>query len=151
MKMRLLFALLMAAAIGPLQAGPGADAGPALRITSPDHPATWEVGFNDKVGQALRWSERDGMLYLDVTYSRITYTDTTPPSDFKTYTVAFPGVQMDPAGNLYTLNDRKQKVVIGSRATGPFGKQIALARGVDLSAHRHQGHLNASLVIGNAR
>lgn len=149
MNSKLLAVILIVAAAGGLQAGTQQAPVPGFTIVSPDHPGTWEVAFNDKVGQSLRWS--DGGLVLDVTYSRITYTDTIPASDFKTYTVTFPGVMLDAGGNLYVLDSQKRKIIIGSRAGGPFGKQIHLASGVELSAHRRDGRLNAALVIGNAR
>ncbi len=152
MKIKLLAVFLVMAAVGRLQAGTQTEASPAgFKIASPDHPATWEVGFNDKVAQSLKWSESDGKLVLDVTYSRITYTDTIPPSDFKTYRVTFPGVMLDVYNNLYVLNGQKQKIVIGTRTGSPFGMQVALKDGVRLSAHRHDGRLNAMLVVGNAR
>jgi hypothetical protein len=151
MKIKLLMLVVIAAAIGSLQAGTGAVGSPGFSIVSPDHPATWEVGFNDKVAQRLRWSESEGGLLLDVTYSLITYTDTIPPSDFKTYTVAFPGVSMDGDGRLFVLDNHKHKIIIGSRTGGPFGTQVALNRSVELSAHRRNGRLNAMLVIKNAR
>ena len=160
MNIKLLLFVIITAAIGSLQAGteviPAATQffAPATRgftIVSPDHPATWEVGFNDKVGQDLKWSEREGKLVLDVTYSRITYTDTIPPSDFKTYRVTFPRVSLDAYGQLYVLDKHGQKIIIGSRASGPFGRQVALNKGVLLSAHRRNGRINAMLVVRNAR
>jgi hypothetical protein len=151
MKMKLLALLFIISAAGGLQAGTEAGASTGLRIASPDHPATWEVGFNDKVGQSLRWSESEGRLLLDVTYSRITYTDTIPPSDFRTYTLVFPGVSLDGDGNFFVLNNQKQKIVIGCWTKGPFGKQVTLNRGFSFSAHRQNGRINAMILANNAR
>ena len=144
--------IVMTAVAGRLEAGTDQAAVPVpsgFMIASPDHPSTFEVGFNDKVGQSLRWSEGDRMLYLDVTYSRITYTDLISPANFKTYTVVFPGVMLDAADRLYVVNGDRRKIVIGRREHGPFGVQIRLNEGVAISAHRHEGRINAMLVGKN--
>ena len=149
MKIKLLSLLCVFATTGSfLYAGAGQEATttPGLRITSPDHPATWEVGFNDKVSQRLRWSDSDGKLLLDVNYSMITYTNTIPPSDFRTYTLAFPGVSKDTYGNFFVLNNHKQKIIIGSLTSGPFGTEVSLKKGIALSAHRQHGRINAMLL-----
>ncbi len=62
--------IIIVAACARLEAGTesaAASVPPGLKIISPDHPSTFEVGLNDKVSQSLRWSKDEGLLYLDIT------------------------------------------------------------------------------------
>jgi hypothetical protein len=158
MKSSLLTVVFLLSAVCMAMAGTGAApeaailAGPGFRIISPDHPATWQVGFNDKVSQRLKWSDTEGKLMLDVTYSRFPYNYDTPPSDFVTYTLSFPGVLRDGGGNLYVMNSHHQKIILGSITHGPLGMEVSLGKGVDLDVHRKEGKLDAMLLgARNAR
>ncbi len=149
MKIKLLASFLFLTAIAGARLEAGTEPVPSgFKLVSPDHPSTFEVGFNDKVGQSLRWYEGEGMLYLDITYSRITYTDLISPANLKTYTVSFPGVMLDAGNRLYVLNKNQHKIIIGSRTYGPFGLQVKLSDGITISAHRRGGRINAILKAG---
>lgn len=108
---------------------------------SPDHPHTWVSGA-DNVHQALRWDSQKQLLFVDVKYSTILYSDDANPTEEQDYSLSFPSVHLDPAHGVFT----SKGITIGKLHHGLFGANIVLDKGVELDVHRHHGRIFAEIV-----
>ncbi len=132
-------ALLLVGFLGLSWAGAASTLGTFAE--SPDHPATWVSGA-DNVHQALRWDDSRRVLVADVKYSTIAYADNTHPTEENDYTLSFPAVRFDAQSGEFTAKGTK----VATLHHGIFGADVVLDKGVELSVHRHHGHIFASLM-----
>ena len=119
--------------------------------TSPDHPRTFWTSGREQVDHYVQWNADAGALEGHVTYGTASYTGSWwNPAYYDSFKVQFPNVRLNTQeGRLYLLDSRKREVTIGYLQPGVFGQRVELEKNVDLSMHRHDGHLDAALVTGN--
>ena len=116
-------------------------------ITSPDRPPVWYNASGDKLSQYLNWSDEKGELVLHIAYnhgnSDAFWRDQTWVDSFE---LSFPMVHLDRLQNrLYFIGDGGRKLTIGHLAPGLNGSHVMLEKGVELSAHRRNGSVNATI------
>ncbi len=122
---------------------------PLLVITSPRHPRTFDVTGNDKLSQELRWDAKTQTLSAFVTYSLVSGggDEEIDPANYRVLELPFPDIKLDRENNLYVLDSRDRKVMIGRLEDGIFGRKVVLNENVRLSAHRHNRELFGKLVV----
>ncbi len=119
-----------------------------ILTTSPDHPRTfWTSGW-EMMDHYTNWNADAGALEAHVTYGAPSAdTNWWNPVYSDSFKVKFPKVHLDAReGRLYLLDSHKHQVTIGHLQPGVFGDRVELEKNVDLSTHRHNGHLDAALV-----
>jgi len=129
--------------------GTASESAALLRITSPNHPATFDAGANDKLSQTLEWNRKTQILFAKVTYSQVSggVDVEVDPSNYKTFSLPFPTVALDGQNNLVVSNGYHKNLVLGHVESGLGGATVALKSNVQFVAHRHDGHLSASLEV----
>ncbi len=140
---------MIIAGIGSLGVADAKEA-PFYTIPSPDHPPTWYVSASfDKLDQSLRWSSRDQILSLDITYTlQGEWPLHDDPDLYQGFTVHFPAVHLDPASRqLYFASAPGRRTFIGSVEPSFFGRRVVLDRNVAVSAHRRNGVIDAAIII----
>ncbi len=122
---------------------------PLLVITSPRHPRTFDVSGNDKLSQELRWNSETQTLSAFVTYSLVSGggDEEIDPANYRVLELPFPNIKLDRDNNLFVLDSRDRKVMIGRLEDGIFGRKVVLNENVRLSAHRHDRELSGKLVV----
>ncbi len=122
---------------------------PLLVITSPRHPRTFDVTGNDKLSQELRWDAKTQTLSAFVTYSLVSGggDEEIDPANYRVLELPFPNIKLDRDSNLFVLDSRDRKVMIGRLEDGIFGHKVVLNENVRLSAHRHDRELSGKLVV----
>jgi hypothetical protein len=118
---------------------------PNVVVASPDHPGTWWSNPFDKRSQYLEWKE--GALNGRVVYASPSYLDSWNPVLYDSFKVSFPDVHFDAANNrLYYRGPHHREVTVGHLEPGVFGSRVVLEKGIDFSANRNHGQLDAALV-----
>ncbi len=122
---------------------------PLLVITSPRHPRTFDVTGNDKLSEELRWDAKTQTLSAFVTYSLVSGggDEEIDPANYRVLELPFPNIKLDRDNNLFVLDSRDRKVMIGRLEDGIFGRKVVLNENVRLSAHRHDRELSGKLVV----
>lgn len=122
---------------------------PLLVITSPRHPRTFDVTGNDKLSEKLRWDAKTQTLSAFVTYSLVSGggDEEIDPANYRVLELPFPNIKLDRDNNLFVLDSRDRKVMIGRLEDGIFGRKVVLNENVRLSAHRHDRELSGKLVV----
>jgi hypothetical protein len=69
------------------------------------------------------------------------------PANYRVLELPFPDIKLDRENNLYVLDSRDRKVMIGRLEDGIFGRKVVLNENVRLSAHRHNRELFGKLVV----
>jgi hypothetical protein len=120
---------------------------PALSIASPDHPPVWYNRTGDKLTQYLEWSNSKDQLVLHVAYSSIpsspeVWSDQYYIDKFK---LSFPTVRLDRSQNRLYFANHGHEITVGHLDSGILGTRVELENNVELSAHRSNGVLHATI------
>ena len=116
-------------------------------LASPDHPRTWWTGDWDQFDHYVQWNSALGKLEGHVSFGDLASSDWANPMLYESFKVTFPGVHLNAReGRLYLLDRHKRQLTIGHLEPGVYGSRVELEPNVDLSTHRHNGHLDAALV-----
>lgn len=148
MKHRILLSLLgLFIYVGFVTALAAAPTDSRVLVTSPDHPRTfWTSGFEEH-DKYVQWNADADALEAHVVYGTPSYTDSWNPALYDHFQARFPNVHLNAAeGRLYVVGPHHSEVTIGHLQPGVFGNRVELEKNVDLSMHRHNGHLDAALV-----
>lgn len=135
--------------IPPNAAGSSGVEYPVIEIISPSHPRTFDVTGNDKLSQELVWDKKAKTLFANVTYSELLGGGDAEldPSNYETFELPFPTVELDSKNNLFVLDSQKERILLGHLEGAVFGPKVVLKSNVLFVAHRHNGELSAKITV----
>ena len=140
--------ILLVVVVGLVSNWPSRGSEPNLSITSSDHPQEWYNRTGDKLSQYLEWSRSKDHLVLHVAYANVSDTSSVwrEQSYVDSFDLSFPTVRLDRSANrLYVVASHGHESTIGHLESGAFGNRVVLEHHLELSAHRHNGVIRASI------
>jgi hypothetical protein len=104
-----------------------------------------------KLSQSLRWDKNIQTLSLEVTYTLHGEWPNPENSDlYKTFSLSFPEVKMKkPEGDLFLVFPGRSPIHLATVQHNFFGDRVVLDPNVEIDAHRRNGVLVASLLVGD--
>ncbi len=105
------------------------------------------MGNYDSVDRYLQWNAAAEVLEGHAVYRDRQAGSSTNQCYVQSFAVRFPSVRLDALkGRLIVREKRGREIIVGHLSPGLFGDGVELAPNVELTMHRHSGHLYAALV-----
>ncbi|MCE0523487.1 MAG: hypothetical protein LV480_11320 [Methylacidiphilales bacterium] len=142
---------LLLALGGCLWLSTGLAAASSFCLTSPDKPAVWYNRSGDKVSEYLAWDDAKEKLVLLLSYNRVEFLSDRDQTYYDNFQLAFPTVRLDRSTDrLYFVGKNGREITIGHLEPGILAQRVVLDDGVQLSAHRRNGIILASIASTGA-